>query len=31
MIEKFPLKDAQKALEHMASGNVRFRAILVAE
>ncbi|KAH7319423.1 putative alcohol dehydrogenase [Rhexocercosporidium sp. MPI-PUGE-AT-0058] len=31
MIEKFPLKDAQKALEHMASGNVRFRAVLVAE
>jgi len=31
MIEKFPLKDAQKALEHMASGKVRFRAVLVAE
>ncbi|KAL2063405.1 hypothetical protein VTL71DRAFT_5210 [Oculimacula yallundae] len=31
MIEKFPLKDAQKALEHMASGNVRFRAVLVCE
>ncbi|PVH75282.1 putative alcohol dehydrogenase [Cadophora sp. DSE1049] len=31
MIEKFPLRDAQKALEHMASGNVRFRAVLVTE
>ncbi|KAH7403232.1 putative alcohol dehydrogenase [Cadophora sp. MPI-SDFR-AT-0126] len=31
MIEKFPLKDAQKAFEHMASGKVRFRAVLVTE
>ncbi|KAG4428921.1 hypothetical protein IFR05_015597 [Cadophora sp. M221] len=31
MIEKFPLKDAQKAFEHMASGKVRFRAVLVSE
>ncbi|KAI9716237.1 MAG: hypothetical protein M1812_005462 [Candelaria pacifica] len=29
MIEKFPLDDAQKALEHMLSGNVRFRCVLV--
>ncbi|KAK6583449.1 hypothetical protein PZA11_004525 [Diplocarpon coronariae] len=31
MIERFPLKDAQKALEHMISGKVRFRAVLVIE
>jgi D-arabinose 1-dehydrogenase-like Zn-dependent alcohol dehydrogenase len=28
IIEKFPLSEAQKALEHVASGNVRFRAVL---
>lgn len=28
LIEKFPLKDVQKAFEHMTSGNVRFRAVL---
>jgi D-arabinose 1-dehydrogenase-like Zn-dependent alcohol dehydrogenase len=28
-IEKFGLKDAQKALESMQSGAVRFRAVLV--
>lgn len=28
MIEKFPLADAQKALEHMSSGKVRFRSVL---
>lgn len=31
MIEKFPLKDAQKALDHMMSGDVRFRAVLTME
>ncbi|KAI9749031.1 MAG: Saccharopine dehydrogenase [Chaenotheca gracillima] len=31
MIEKFPLKDAQKAFERMTSGNVRFRSVLVVE
>ncbi|KAK0115520.1 hypothetical protein ONS95_000202 [Cadophora gregata] len=31
MIEKFPLKDAQKAYEHMSSGKARFRAVLVTE
>jgi D-arabinose 1-dehydrogenase-like Zn-dependent alcohol dehydrogenase len=29
MVEKFPLKDSQKALDHMFSGDVRFRAVLV--
>ncbi|KAI9859830.1 MAG: hypothetical protein M1824_003610 [Vezdaea acicularis] len=31
MIEKFPLKDAQKAFEHMTSGKARFRAVIVME
>lgn len=31
MIEKFPLKDAQKAFDHMKSGEVRFRSVLVME
>ncbi len=31
MIEKFPLKDAQKGLEHMLSGKARFRAVLTME
>ncbi|KAI1843582.1 hypothetical protein JX265_007366 [Neoarthrinium moseri] len=29
MIEKFPLDDAQKALDHCTSGKVRFRCVLV--
>jgi len=29
MIEKFPLADVQKAFDHMASGKVRFRSVLV--
>ncbi|KAI9837329.1 MAG: hypothetical protein M1819_000403 [Sarea resinae] len=29
LIEKFPLAEAQKALEHTKSGNVRFRSVLV--
>ncbi|KAI8622960.1 alcohol dehydrogenase [Xylariaceae sp. FL1651] len=29
MIEKFPLADAAKAMEHCGSGNVRFRAVLM--
>jgi len=29
MVEKFPLKDAQKAFDHMLSGDVRFRSVLV--
>ncbi|RYP91833.1 hypothetical protein DL770_002010 [Monosporascus sp. CRB-9-2] len=28
IIEKFPLSDAAKAMEHCSSGNVRFRAVL---
>lgn len=28
MIEKFPLKDAQKGFDHMTSGSARFRAVL---
>jgi D-arabinose 1-dehydrogenase-like Zn-dependent alcohol dehydrogenase len=31
MIEKFPLKDVQKAFDHMMSGEVRFRSVLVME
>jgi len=31
MIEKFQLKDAQKAYDHMMSGEVRFRSVLVME
>jgi D-arabinose 1-dehydrogenase-like Zn-dependent alcohol dehydrogenase len=31
MVEKFPLKDAQKAFDHMLSGNARFRSVLVIE
>ncbi|KAJ8065925.1 hypothetical protein OCU04_005022 [Sclerotinia nivalis] len=31
MIEKFPLKDAQKAYDHMLSGDVRFRSVLVMD
>jgi len=31
LVEPFPLKDAQKALDHMMSGNARFRAVLVME
>ena len=29
MVEKFPLKDVQKAFDHMMSGDVRFRSVLV--
>jgi D-arabinose 1-dehydrogenase-like Zn-dependent alcohol dehydrogenase len=29
MVERFPLKDAQKAYEHMMSGKARFRSVLV--
>lgn len=28
MIEKFPFKDVQKAMDHMASGKARFRVVL---
>ena len=31
MIEKFPLEKANEAMEHMLSGKVRFRAVLVME
>lgn len=31
MVEKFPLEDVQKAYDHMMSGNVRFRSVLVME
>jgi len=31
MVEKFKLEDAQKAFEHMLSGDVRFRAVLTME
>ena len=31
MVEKFPLKDVQKAYDHMISGDVRFRSVLVME
>ena len=31
MIEKFPLKDAQKAFDHMLSGKARFRVVLTFE
>lgn len=31
MVEKFPLKDVQKAFDHMVSGKVRFRSVLVME
>ncbi|KAF2669863.1 alcohol dehydrogenase [Microthyrium microscopicum] len=31
MIEKFPLDKAQEALEHMTSGKVRFRGVLVMD
>ncbi|KAI9810517.1 MAG: hypothetical protein M1827_006190 [Pycnora praestabilis] len=31
LIEKFPLKDAQKAYDHMMNGNVRFRSVLTME
>lgn len=31
LVEKFPLKDAQKAYDHMLSGDVRFRSVLVME
>lgn len=29
MVEKFPFKDVQKAYDHMVSGDVRFRSVLV--
>jgi D-arabinose 1-dehydrogenase-like Zn-dependent alcohol dehydrogenase len=29
MVEKFPLQDVQKAYDHMLSGDVRFRSVLV--
>jgi len=29
MVEKFPLKDVQQAFDHMTSGKVRFRSVLV--
>lgn len=31
MVEKFPLKEVQKAFDHMMSGDVRFRSVLVME
>lgn len=31
MVEKFPLKDVQKAYDHMISGDVRFRSVIVME
>jgi D-arabinose 1-dehydrogenase-like Zn-dependent alcohol dehydrogenase len=31
LVEKFPLKDAQAALDHMLKGEVRFRGVLVME
>jgi D-arabinose 1-dehydrogenase-like Zn-dependent alcohol dehydrogenase len=31
LIEKFPLEKAQEALDHMMSGNVRFRAVLTID
>ncbi|RFU27673.1 hypothetical protein B7463_g8669, partial [Scytalidium lignicola] len=31
MIEKFPLKDVQKAYDHMLSGDVRFRSVITME
>jgi len=31
MIEKFPLEKAQEALDHMLSGKVRFRSVLVMD
>jgi len=31
MIEKFPLEKAQDAIDHMLSGNVRFRGVLVMD
>lgn len=31
IVEKFPLKDAQQAFDHMMSGKARFRAVLVME
>jgi D-arabinose 1-dehydrogenase-like Zn-dependent alcohol dehydrogenase len=31
MIEKFPLEKVNEALEHMKSGKVRFRSVLVME
>ena len=31
IVEKFPLKDFQKAFDHMVSGKARFRAVLVME
>jgi D-arabinose 1-dehydrogenase-like Zn-dependent alcohol dehydrogenase len=31
LVEPFPLKDAQKAFDHMMSGKVRFRSVLVMD
>jgi D-arabinose 1-dehydrogenase-like Zn-dependent alcohol dehydrogenase len=31
LVEPFPLKDAQKAYDHMMSGKVRFRSVLVMD
>jgi len=31
MVEEFPLSDAQKAYDHMLSGDVRFRSVLVMQ
>jgi len=31
LVEKFPLKDVQNAFDHMLSGDVRFRAVLVMD
>jgi D-arabinose 1-dehydrogenase-like Zn-dependent alcohol dehydrogenase len=31
MIEKFPLDKAQEAMDHMLSGKVRFRSVLLME
>ena len=31
MVEKFPLEKASEAVEHMLSGDVRFRAVLTMD
>jgi D-arabinose 1-dehydrogenase-like Zn-dependent alcohol dehydrogenase len=31
LVETFPLKDAEKAFEHMKKGKARFRAVLTME
>jgi D-arabinose 1-dehydrogenase-like Zn-dependent alcohol dehydrogenase len=31
MVEKFPLRDARKAFDHMLSGDARFRSVIIME